>query len=158
MLRAIERATRQPIEEMELPSVEAVNDKRVAKFLGRITDALAASRASELDLFRDLVERYEREHNVPAVEIAAALAKMVQGKTPLLLAPDASREPRARSVAERPTRGRSAASAPRSSGVRARANVRSARRARARARTSARAARRIRAWRPTASKSATTTA
>ena len=41
MLRAIERATRQPIEQMELPSVEAVNDKRVAKFLGRITDALA---------------------------------------------------------------------------------------------------------------------
>ena len=29
MLRAIERATRQPIEEMQLPSVEAVNDRRV---------------------------------------------------------------------------------------------------------------------------------
>ena len=46
MLRAIERATRQPIEEMQLPSVEAVNDQRVAKFLGRITDALAASKAA----------------------------------------------------------------------------------------------------------------
>src|SRR5690606_26189729 len=30
MLRAIERATRQPIEQMELPSVEAVNERRVA--------------------------------------------------------------------------------------------------------------------------------
>src|SRR5690606_4891812 len=33
----------------------------------------------------ELVERYEREHNVPMEEIAAALAQMVQGKTPLLL-------------------------------------------------------------------------
>src|SRR5207342_3925325 len=32
MLRAIERATRQPIEQMELPSVETINDVRIAKF------------------------------------------------------------------------------------------------------------------------------
>ncbi len=84
MLRAIERATRQPIEPMSLPSVEAVNDKRVAKFLDRITESLAEG---ELDFFRDLIERYEREHDVPTVEIAAALAKRLQGKTPLLLDP-----------------------------------------------------------------------
>ncbi|MBS0213823.1 MAG: DEAD/DEAH box helicase [Proteobacteria bacterium] len=82
MLRAIERATRQPIEPMSLPSVEAVNDQRVAKFLARITDALAGA---DLAVFRDLVARYENEHNVPAIEIAAALAKLVQGKQPLLL-------------------------------------------------------------------------
>ena len=82
MLRAIERATRQPIEQMALPSVEAVNEQRVAKFLDRIDTALESS---DLPLFRELVERYEREHNVPAVEIAAALAQLVQGKTPLLL-------------------------------------------------------------------------
>ncbi|TWI01004.1 ATP-dependent RNA helicase CsdA [Luteimonas cucumeris] len=106
MLRAIERATRQPILEMQLPSVEAVNDKRVNKFLGRITDTLAAG---DFDLYRDLVQRYENEHNVPAVEIAAALAKLLQGKTPLLLAPERAREPREsfeRPVrAERPARG-----------------------------------------------------
>ena len=45
MLRAIERATRQPIEPMQLPSVEAVNDQRVARFLGRITDALERRRS-----------------------------------------------------------------------------------------------------------------
>ena len=82
MLRAIERATRQPIEEMQLPSVEAVNDRRVEKFLARITDTLASGRAGE---FRALIERYEREQNVPAVDIAAALAQLVQGDTPLLL-------------------------------------------------------------------------
>ncbi len=84
MLRAIERATRQPIEPMELPSVETVNEQRVSRFLGRITEALEGD---ELGLFRDLVERYEREKNVPAVEIAAALAKLVQGDNPLLLTP-----------------------------------------------------------------------
>jgi len=87
MLRAIERATRQPIEEMKLPSVEAVNDKRVAKFLGRITDTLNVE-GSELDQYRDLVLRYQREHDVPVGDIAAALAKLLQGKTPLLLAPE----------------------------------------------------------------------
>ncbi|HEV8693143.1 MAG TPA: DEAD/DEAH box helicase, partial [Lysobacter sp.] len=82
MLRAIERATRQPIEPMELPSIETVNEQRTSKFLGRITTALESD---ELAMFRDLVERYEREQNVPAVEIAAALAKLVQGDMPLLL-------------------------------------------------------------------------
>ncbi len=97
MLRAIERATRQPIEPMELPSVETVNEQRMARFLGRITEALESS---ELGLFRDLVERYEREKNVPAVEIAAALAKLVQGEHPLLLAAQAER-PREAGLRER---------------------------------------------------------
>ncbi|GHB95082.1 DEAD/DEAH box helicase [Thermomonas carbonis] len=107
MLGAIERATRQKIEQMQLPSVDAVNERRVAKFLDKIEGALASD---DLSIFRDLVERYEREKNVPAVEIAAALAQLVQGKTPLLLAkptmPERSfevREPRERS--ERPDRG-----------------------------------------------------
>ncbi|WP_343223349.1 DEAD/DEAH box helicase [Lysobacter sp. KIS68-7] len=90
MLRAIERATRQPIQEMQLPSVEAVNDKRVAKFLGRITDTLAME-GSDLDFYRDLVLRFQREHDMPVADIAAALAKLVQGKSPLLLSPEKPR-------------------------------------------------------------------
>jgi ATP-dependent RNA helicase DeaD len=105
MLRAIERATRQPIEEMQLPSVEMVNDKRVAKFLDRITDTLKAE-DNQIDLFRDLVLRYQREHDMPVADIAAALAKIVQGKTPLLLAADRPRPPQERfERAERPQRG-----------------------------------------------------
>ena len=103
MLRAIERATRQPIEEMKLPSVDAVNDKRVAKFLGRITDALAME-GVELDLYRDLVLRYQREHDIPVSDIAAALAKIVQGRTPLLLAPEKARAERPQERFERPER------------------------------------------------------
>ncbi|HYM86815.1 MAG TPA: helicase-related protein, partial [Pseudoxanthomonas sp.] len=85
MLRSIERATRQPIEEMKLPSVEAVNDKRVEKFLSRITDTLATGEPGQ---YRSLIERYESENNVPMVDIAAALARLLQGDTPLLLGPD----------------------------------------------------------------------
>jgi len=82
MLRAIERATRQTIEPMTLPTVDAVNARRVAKFLEKIDAALGSE---DLTVFRELVERFENERNVPMVEIAAALAKLVQGKTPLLL-------------------------------------------------------------------------
>ena len=103
MLRAIERATRQPIQEMPLPSVEAVNDKRIERFLGRIGEALAAGQAGE---FRGLIENYEQEHNVPAVEIAAALAKLLQGDEPLLLAPEKRREPGAGKAGHSQVEGR----------------------------------------------------
>lgn len=89
MLRAIERATRQPIEEMKLPTVEAVNDVRIAKFKQRISDTIAVG---ELGLFQQLIEQYEQEHNIPAVEIAAALARIAQGNQPLLLTPPPKRE------------------------------------------------------------------
>ena len=87
MLRVIERATRQPIEPMQLPTIEDVNEQRVARFAQRITEAIAAGEAEQ---FRTLIEKYESEHNVPAVEIAAALASIAQGKKPLLM--DVSRE------------------------------------------------------------------
>ncbi|WP_243494353.1 hypothetical protein [Massilia violaceinigra] len=41
--------------------------------------------AGGLDVFRSLIEAYEREQNVPAVEIAAALARLARGDIPLLL-------------------------------------------------------------------------
>jgi ATP-dependent RNA helicase DeaD len=89
MLRAIERATRQPIEEMKLPTVEAVNDVRISKFKQRISDTIAVG---ELQLFQQLIEQYEQEHNIPAIEIAAALARIAQGNQPLLLTPPPKRE------------------------------------------------------------------
>jgi ATP-dependent RNA helicase DeaD len=89
MLRAIERATRQPIEEMKLPTVEAVNDRRIARFKQSISDTLAMG---SLDQFQLLIEQYEQEHNIPAIEIAAALARIAQGDRPLLLEPPAKRE------------------------------------------------------------------
>lgn len=82
MLKVIERATRQPITPMELPTVDAVNNHRIARFKQKIVDALAGG---GLELFRLIIEDYEREHNVPAIEIAAALAKLAQGDAQLLI-------------------------------------------------------------------------
>jgi hypothetical protein len=70
---------------------------RIAKFKDQIGEALAAG---GLDVFRNLIEEYEREQNVPAIEIAAALAKLARGDVPLLLEkPD--REPKAEPWEER---------------------------------------------------------
>jgi ATP-dependent RNA helicase DeaD len=85
MLSAIEKATRQKIEQMVLPSTETVNNKRIADFKQKITDTLAMG---ELGFMQGLVEQYRQEHDVPAVEIAAALAKMTIGDKPMLLGPD----------------------------------------------------------------------
>jgi ATP-dependent RNA helicase DeaD len=82
MLRYIERATRSPLEPMELPTVADVNEQRVARFRQRITEALAAGQGEP---FLSLIEEFEREHDVPAIEIAAALAGLLQGGSPLLL-------------------------------------------------------------------------
>ena len=82
MLHAIERATNQKIEIMELPSTELINDQRMAKFKQRITDTLASE---ELGLFYQMIEQYQQEHNVPVLEIAAALGLLLQGETPLIL-------------------------------------------------------------------------
>lgn len=83
LLRAIERATRKPIELMELPSTETINNLRIAQFKQRITDTLEAE--DDLALYQQLISDYEREHNVPALEIAAALARLLQGDEPMLL-------------------------------------------------------------------------
>ena len=84
LLGAIERATGGKIERMELPSTELINDKRVAQFKQSITDTLAAE---DLGMYTQVVEQYQSEHNVPAIEIAAALAQLAQGGSSLLLKP-----------------------------------------------------------------------
>jgi len=99
MLFAIERATRKTIEKFEMPTTDIINDKRIAEYKQRITETLESGEG--LELFAEIVEQYRQEHNVPANEIAAALAKMVQGDTPLLLKDQPQRKERA----ERPERG-----------------------------------------------------
>jgi ATP-dependent RNA helicase DeaD len=85
LLKAIEKATRQSLTKMRLPTVEDVNQTRVAKFTDAITSALASP---QLGFFRDLVTDYEQEHDVPAADVAAALAVLAQDGQPLLLDPD----------------------------------------------------------------------
>jgi ATP-dependent RNA helicase DeaD len=106
MLRVIERATRQTIEAMELPTIEDVNQRRVTRFNERITAALGEA---DLTRFRALIEQYERDHNVPAVEVAAALASLLQGKTPLFME---GPKPRAKVEMSVPVSTAAASSAP----------------------------------------------
>ena len=82
MLHSIEKATNQKIEIMELPSTELINDQRIAKFKQLITDTLATE---ELGIFNQMIEQYQKEHKVTAIEIAAALALLLQGDAPFIL-------------------------------------------------------------------------
>ena len=86
MLRIIERATKQSIEQMQLPSVEDVNEQRILKFKETIANAV---RSGEGKVFQPLIEEVEREQNLPAIELAAALASLLQGPAPFLLTPKA---------------------------------------------------------------------
>ncbi|ADT98324.1 DEAD/DEAH box helicase [Mycolicibacterium gilvum] len=97
LLGAIERVTRQKLVESELPSVDDVNEKRVAKFRDSITDALDKP---GIDLFRALVEGYERDHDVPMADIAAALALQSRNGEEFLMT-----EPPPEKRRERPDRG-----------------------------------------------------
>jgi len=101
LLTAIEKATRHKLIETELPTVEDVNAQRVAKFADSITDALARP---GIDLFRKLVQDYEREHDVPMADIAAALAVHSRDGEAFLMAPEPPPERRERR--ERPEKPR----------------------------------------------------
>ncbi len=109
LLKAIERATRQPISVLELPTIQVVNNVRIARFKQKIGEVLAEG---DLGIFTTIVEDYEREHNVPAVEIAAALAKISRRGVPLLIEKPAREEfvsppaaPRSPYATARPDRG-----------------------------------------------------
>jgi ATP-dependent RNA helicase DeaD len=97
LLKAIEKATRQKLTEAQLPTVEDVNAQRVANFRDSITDALGAP---GIELFRGLVEEYEREHDVPMADIAAALAVQSRDGEEFLMRPEPPPERRK----ERPER------------------------------------------------------
>ena len=85
MLRIIERATRQSIAAMELPSAAAVNEQRLAKLKDRVGEILGnAELAAGLGPFKDMVEQYQRSQQASPLDIAAALAYMAQGETPLM--------------------------------------------------------------------------
>ncbi|MDE2304340.1 MAG: DEAD/DEAH box helicase [Gammaproteobacteria bacterium] len=99
MLRAIERATRQPVEPMNLPSIDSVNLRRLEKFKQRIVDAAAGANAEQ---YRTIVEEVAAETGLSTVEIAAALAAIAQGPEPLLLSakPDRPDRPEGSAPAE----------------------------------------------------------
>lgn len=93
LLRDIEKATGQKLTQMALPTVEDINATRLTRFDDAITAALETP--ERIDFFRDVVTHYVQEYDVPEVDVAAALAAVLQGDEPMLLEPEPE-----------PTRGR----------------------------------------------------
>ena len=83
LLNAIERATKQRVELMRLPSNEAVNTHRISQFKQRITENLVDDAA--LIPYIKVIESYKNEHETTEIKIAAALVSMMQGDGSLLL-------------------------------------------------------------------------
>src|SRR5690554_1399354 len=100
MLKTIERATRQKIEPLPLPSREAIADRRVALFRDQIEEVL---QSDDLDFFRDVVAGMEADGTNELHDIAAALAAMATRDRPLQL-PDEGRDFAREAPAPRPER------------------------------------------------------
>ncbi|MDR3087361.1 MAG: DEAD/DEAH box helicase [Azoarcus sp.] len=82
MLKAIERATRQPIEPIALPSREDVSSLRIVQFKQKVVDTLADLNM-DTDFFMKVVDEIAGENDLAAREIAATLAYLVQIERPL---------------------------------------------------------------------------
>lgn len=101
LLKAIEKATRQKVEPLVMPTVEELTVTRTQKFQDRISQTLNSQDLSEL---RPVIEEYVNTHNVPAEDVAAALASLVLDGATLTAEPlpepqaRASRNERARTA------------------------------------------------------------
>ena len=98
MLRIIERATRQTIEQMPLPTIDDVNLRRTAKFKERIAAALLTPTH---DAYRVVIEEFVRETGTDIADVAAALASLAQSDGGLTLGGERSEEPRPVPVKDR---------------------------------------------------------
>ncbi|MCG8610125.1 MAG: DEAD/DEAH box helicase [Pseudomonadales bacterium] len=108
LLRAIEKATGQKISLAQLPSTSEINVQRIEKFKTRITDTLTEEE-SDLDTYIKVVEQYLSESDADPIRVAAALAKLTHGETPLLMSEppkpkQTDRNDRSKTKRERPER------------------------------------------------------
>ncbi|MCF6247633.1 MAG: DEAD/DEAH box helicase [Desulfobacula sp.] len=85
MLKNLERATKQKIQEIYLPSNKDINKKRKTDFKDAITKTLESE---DLNIFSELIETYSQENDIPLNQVAAALAKLAHGESPFLLTTD----------------------------------------------------------------------
>uniref|UniRef100_UPI0035C72FB2 helicase-related protein n=1 Tax=Serratia quinivorans TaxID=137545 RepID=UPI0035C72FB2 len=94
LLRNIERTMKLTIPEVELPNVELLGERRLAKFAAKVQQQLESS---DLDMYRGLLAKLQPgEEELEMETLAAALLKMAQGERPLILPPDPVFKPRQR--------------------------------------------------------------
>ncbi len=82
MLAAIEKATRQPIKAMALPSRKDITNRRINQFKEQITTTMESQ---DLEFFEELIDSYQAEHDVGHRKIAITLAYLLQKDRPLQL-------------------------------------------------------------------------
>jgi len=104
MLHTIEKATRSKIEEIELPSVDRINDRRIEQFKSRVTETIETG---DHEFFKKIMSSYIEETGAAVEDVAGALAKLLQGDTPLLLDKQLAHQASSRKNRdERPSHGR----------------------------------------------------
>lgn len=91
LLHNLERSTGQRIEPMELPKAEVINAKRAEKFKEQVVHAM---QARDIEQYEKLLQEVQAETEADPIRIAAALAKMFQGATPLWVEDVKYRAPR----------------------------------------------------------------
>lgn len=84
MLQTIERATRQKIEPLTLPSISDLTERRVGQFKQQVLDVLENE---DLFFFNELVGQLRDAHDIKPHLIAGALAFIAQREKPLQLDP-----------------------------------------------------------------------
>jgi len=99
LLDAIERATRSPIESLDVPGREQLAERRIKAFKQQMLDVLGGD--EPLEFFRQLIRDFATENAGSTEDAAAALAYLLQLKRPLQPPPD-KRPPKL----PRPPRGR----------------------------------------------------
>ena len=82
MLFSIERATRQTIDPMTIPSISELNETRLSRFKNSVIEAMGDS---SIETLIPIVESIQAETEAAPEVIMAALAKIAQGDEPLIL-------------------------------------------------------------------------
>ena len=98
LLKQIERATRQPIKTMDLPSRDMVQNKRLESFREQIANIF---NNEDIAVYRELVDQLASDTELETLDLASALLFMAQKEKPLILPP----EPEPRQRRERGERG-----------------------------------------------------
>ncbi len=80
-LRSIERATRQPLHRMEMPSHDVVTQKRVEKFRDKLSELIAKQQS--MQFFQDLSLELMEELELDPMQLSAGLLCMAQQDRPL---------------------------------------------------------------------------
>jgi ATP-dependent RNA helicase DeaD len=102
LLFSIEKTTKQPIEQMQIPSINELNESRLTRFKRSIVEALEDD---SIQQFLPVIESIQKETEASSEILLAALAKIAQGEEPLMLKesdrPDLTAKPQRESRHER---------------------------------------------------------